>query len=72
MFWLNVNGYIFIFIDNKAVSKLRDSRKGPFIKPNRMKVTDDLPTQEELYALKQRKRVKIFCIPLQPNFTENS
>ncbi|XP_060605825.1 Golgi-specific brefeldin A-resistance guanine nucleotide exchange factor 1-like isoform X2 [Ruditapes philippinarum] len=43
--------------ENKSGSKLRDTRKGPFIKPNRMKVTSDLPTQEELYALKQRKRV---------------
>ena len=32
-------------------------RKGPFIKPNRMKVPDNLPSHEELTTLKQRKRV---------------
>ncbi|XP_053393405.1 Golgi-specific brefeldin A-resistance guanine nucleotide exchange factor 1-like isoform X2 [Mercenaria mercenaria] len=43
--------------DNKPGSKPRETRKGPFIRPNRMKVTCNLPTQEDLFALKQRKRV---------------
>ncbi|XP_052237414.1 Golgi-specific brefeldin A-resistance guanine nucleotide exchange factor 1-like isoform X1 [Dreissena polymorpha] len=36
---------------------LKDGRKVPYIKPNRMKVTAELPGHDELTALKQRKRV---------------
>ncbi|XP_052766160.1 Golgi-specific brefeldin A-resistance guanine nucleotide exchange factor 1-like isoform X2 [Mya arenaria] len=34
-----------------------EPKKGPFIKPNRMKVSEHLPSHDELNALKQRKRV---------------
>lgn len=44
-------------ISGSSAVKPKDVRKGPFIKPNRMKVVGDLPTQEELIKLKQRKRV---------------
>ena len=33
------------------------TRKGPQIKPNRMKVVGEIPSNEELLAIKQKKRV---------------
>ncbi|KAL4239944.1 G-box binding factor [Mactra antiquata] len=45
-------------VTNETISnKAKEPRKGPYIKPNRMKVKDDLPTLDQLIALKQRKRV---------------
>ena len=37
--------------------KIIYARKGPQIKPNRMKVKGDIPSNEELLAIKQKKRV---------------
>lgn len=50
-------GTSFLLFVDKGTSKAKETRKGPYIRPNRMKVTCDLPTADELVALKQRKRV---------------
>ena len=34
------------------------TRKGPKIRPNRMKVSSNIPTEEELAAIKHRKKVR--------------
>ncbi|KAL3876500.1 hypothetical protein ACJMK2_034342, partial [Sinanodonta woodiana] len=43
---------------SKAIrSTGREGRKGPQIRPNRMKITEQIPTQDELMAIKHKKRV---------------
>ncbi|XP_050390841.2 Golgi-specific brefeldin A-resistance guanine nucleotide exchange factor 1 isoform X2 [Patella vulgata] len=41
----------------KDQTKPKDSRKGPQIKPNRMKIAPRINTSQELAALKQKKRI---------------
>jgi hypothetical protein len=38
--------------------KSKEIRAGPRIRPNRMKVSPDIPTEEELAAIKHKKKVK--------------
>ena len=44
-------------VDGAKTVKVKEIRKSPFIKPNRMKPCDDIPSAEELMAIKHRKRV---------------
>ena len=37
--------------------KNKDIRSGPRIRPNRMKVSSDIPTEEVLAAIKHKKKV---------------
>ncbi|XP_064640698.1 Golgi-specific brefeldin A-resistance guanine nucleotide exchange factor 1-like [Lineus longissimus] len=37
--------------------KMKDGKRGPVIKPNRMKVTSRLPSEEELAAIKRKKKL---------------
>ncbi len=39
------------------ISNKKEPRKGPQIRPNRMKVSGRIPTEEELVAIKNKKKV---------------
>ena len=41
--------------------KKPESRKGPQIRPNRMKVAQPIPTEEDLAAIKHKKKVRILA-----------
>ena len=56
-----------VLIISEVRPKLRDNRKGPQIRPNRMKVNDNIPSEEELLAIKHKKKVGNFNDPLTFN-----
>ena len=41
-------------------SKMKEARSGPKVRPNRMKVSTEIPSMEVLAAIKHKKKV---CIP---------
>ena len=43
----------------ESASEKKDSRKKPQIRPNRMKPAEHIPSEEELIAIKNKKKVEI-------------
>lgn len=59
-----VKTYMHLFVSdlNGKGGKLRDSRRGPQIKPNRQRVSNKIPTLDEIAALKHKKKVKYWKV----------
>ena len=56
-FLANLTQNVIPISDQPKPVKTSFTRKGPQIKPNRMKVIGEIPSNEELLAIKQKKRV---------------